>query len=44
MDADRFDTLTLRLTTGLSRRRTLGLLALLGLPGLGVSGVAAAKK
>src|SRR5215217_663644 len=44
MDAARFDTLTLRLTTELNRRRSLGLLALLGLSGLGASDLAAAKK
>ncbi len=31
MESDRFDELTARLTTGLSRRRSVGMLGLLGL-------------
>ena len=44
MDAPHFDDLTKRLTTGLTRRRTLGLLTALGVHGLVASEVAEAKK
>ena len=44
MDADRFDTLTSRLSTGFSRRRSLGLLATLSLPGLAAPAPVEAKK
>lgn len=45
MDAAQFDTLTTRLTTHLTRRRSVGLLCLLGLAATGgVEGVEAKKK
>jgi len=44
MDSDRFDALTQRLTSDLSRRRSLGLLATLALPGLIRPDTAEARK
>ena len=44
MESDRFDELTARLTTGLSRRRSVGMLGLLGLGGAVAPDAAAKKK